>query len=280
MARVASLNMLLETTGTDYLAELYGKVIENISAQAVSIAIKNQDLSGDPESGSVEAKRFSNATAKAYGTARTAGHGDGVVARPVPVLVDTDKEIIEELQNKDIRLYGVEGLIERRANNHVQVMISTLDTAFFAEAVNSGTEFTPTESATVDQVEETIQAVESTKNAFVDGVPRELISVVCTPKVYGDLRKYLQSTTRQNIVTGLEDQFYEFNGCKCFKSNHLPADCEFIVMVDGAVAQPVVSDGYQAERVPQSNAYSLDLFFSYGTKAVTPDLIQYVESGE
>ena len=278
MARVASLNMLLETTGTDYLAELYGKVIENVSAGAVSIAIKNQDLSGDPESGSVEAKRFANATAKAYGTARTAGKGDGVVARPVPVLVDTDKEIVEELENKDIRLYGVEGLTQRRANNHVQVMISTLDSAFFAEAVTSGTEFTPTESATVDQVEETIQAVESTKNAFVDGVPRELISVVCTPKVYGDLRKYLQSTTRQNIVTGLEDQFYEFNGCKAFKSNHLPSGVNFIVMADGSVAQPCVSDGYQAERVPQTNSFSVDLFFSYGTKAVTPDLIQYVEA--
>lgn len=279
MARVASLNMLLETTGTDYLAELYGKVIENVSAQAVSIAIKNQDLSGDPESGSVEAKRFANATAKAYGTARTAGKGDGVTARPVPVLVNTDKEIVEELENKDIRLYGVEGLLDRRANNHVQVMVSTLDTAFFAEAVTSGTEFTPTESAVVDQVEETIQAVESTKNDFVDGVPREIISVVATPAVYGAIRKYLQSTTRQNIVTGLEDQFYEFNGCKAFKSNHLPTGVNFIVMVDGSVAQPCVSDGYQAERVPQSNAYSVDLFFSFGTKAVTPDLIQYV-SGE
>lgn len=278
MPRVASLNMLLETTGTDYLAELYGQVIENVSLGAASVAIKNYELSGDPESGSVEAKRFANATAKAYGTARTAGHGDGVVARPVPVLINQDKEIVEELQQKDIRLYGVDGVLDRRAANHAQVMISTLDTDFFAVAVSEGTEFTPTEAAVADQVEECIQNVEGTKNAFVDGVPRTMISVVATPTVYGAIRKYLQSTTRHNFATGEEDEFLEYNGCRVFKSVHLPAKCQFCVMADGSIAQPVVSDGYQAERVPQTNAYSVDLFFSYGTKAVTPDLIKYVES--
>ena len=278
MPRVASLNMLLETTGTDYLAELYGQVIENVSLGAVSIAIKNNDLSGDPESGSVEAKRFANATAKAYGTARTAGHGDGVVARPVPVLINQDKEIVEELQNKDIRLYGVDGVLDRRAQNHAQVMVNTLDVAFFAEAVSEGTEFTPTETALADQVEECIQALEATKNAFVEGVPRSMISVVATPTVYGAIRKYLQSNTRHNFATGEEDEFLEYNGCRTFKSVNLPQGCRFCVMADSSIAQPVVSDGYQAERVPQTNAYSVDLFFSYGTKAVTPDLIKYVEA--
>lgn len=280
MARVASLNMLLETTGTDYLAELYGRVLENLSAQSVSMAIKNILFTGDPEAGSVEFKRLANATARNYGTARTAGKGDGVVARPVPVMINQDKEIVEEIENKDVRLYGVDGLLDIRSANHVSVMVATLDKAFFAEAVTSGTEFTPTESATVDQVEETIQALESTQNDFTDGILRDRIVVVCNPTVYGAIRKYLQSSTRQNVQTGLEDEFYDFNGCRTYKSVHLPSGVAFIVLTDTSIGQPVISDGYQAERVPQTNAMSVDLFFSFGTGAVEPDHILYVESGE
>ena len=69
MARIASLNILLDPTGKDYLAELYGKVIENVNKQLISARMKNTDLSGNPESGTVEAKRFQNAASKAYGTA-------------------------------------------------------------------------------------------------------------------------------------------------------------------------------------------------------------------
>ena len=172
----------------------------------------------------------------------------------------------------------MDGVLDRRAQNHAQVMVNTLDVAFFAEAVSEGTEFTPTETALADQVEECIQALEATKNAFVEGVPRSMISVVATPTVYGAIRKYLQSNTRHNFATGEEDEFLEYNGCRTFKSVNLPQGCRFCVMADSSIAQPVVSDGYQAERVPQTNAYSVDLFFSYGTKAVTPDLIKYVEA--
>ena len=104
MARITSLNVLLETTGRDYLAELYGKVIEGVTKALVSTNMKNTDLSGDPVSGTVEAKRFANATPKSYGTARAAGAGDAIKARPVTVAIDTDREIVEELENKDVDL--------------------------------------------------------------------------------------------------------------------------------------------------------------------------------
>lgn len=279
MPRVPSLNMLLETTGTDYLAELTGRVLDNLSAQAVSMAIKNPLFSGDPESGSVEFKRLANSEAKAYGTARSAGKGDGVVARPVPVLINQDKEIIEEIEAKDIRLYGVDGLLNIRSVDHVSTMVRTLDKAFFAAAVTEGTEFTPTESTAEDQVEEAIQELESTQNDFTDGIMRDHIVVVCNPKVYGDIRKYLQTSTRQNRQTGLEDEFDDFNGCRTFKSIHLPSGVKFVILTDTAVGQPVMSDGYQAERVPQSNSMSVDLFFSFGTGVVEPDHVLYV-SGE
>lgn len=60
MARIASLSVLLTDEGNDFLAEQYGKVIENIEKTTISGALKNTDLSGTPTSGSVEAKRFTN----------------------------------------------------------------------------------------------------------------------------------------------------------------------------------------------------------------------------
>ena len=49
-------------------------------------------------------------------------------------------------------------------------------------------------------------------------------------------------------------------------------------MIDGAVAQPVVANEYDAEKIPLSNDIALELFFSKGTKAVMPDLIKYFGS--
>ena len=277
MPRIRSLNILLDGSqeGNAYLSELYGRVIENVTLNAVSSYVKNNDLSGDPESGSMEATRFGASKSKPYGTARSAGRGDALKAAQVPVQIDQDREIVEELENKDVRLYGVDGVLDRRSLQHVTSMVSELDTAFFAKAIEEGTEFTPESALIEDQVEEAIQDVESTKNDYVDGVPREFISVIANPKVYGGIRKYLQTVTRPN-VDSTQDEFEAFNGARVFKSVHLPNTCAFCVMVDGSIAQPVTSDVYSATRVPQSNAVSVDLFYSYGTKAVTPELIKYV----
>ena len=102
MPRITSLNILLNTQeGYDYLSELYGRVIQNIMKSLVSTGLKNQDLSGDPKSGSVEVKRFANAQPKDYGTARAAGKGDAVKAEPITVSINKDKEIVEEIEEKD-----------------------------------------------------------------------------------------------------------------------------------------------------------------------------------
>ena len=275
MARIQSLNILLTTTGKDYLAELYGNVIEAVTAGAVSTQIKNVELSGDFASGSVEAKRIATAKSKAYGTARTAGKGDALKAQPVVVAKDTDKEIVEEIEQKDTIMYGVDNLLQRRASNHVLSMISELDSAFFSEAVSQGTQFTPTAADYADQVEEAIVELESTKDDFVDGIPRNMISVVCGPAAYSGVRQYLQKNTRHNLATGQEDEFDEYNGCRTFKSVHLPDGIDFVVMVDGAIAQPVYSSAYDAEKVPLSDAYAVELFYYYGTKAVSANLVLY-----
>lgn len=275
MARIQSLNILLDTSGKEYLAELYGKVIEGVRKNLVSERIKNTDLSGNPASGTVEAKRFVNATSKPYGTARTAGKGDAVKARPVTVAIDQDKEIVEELEEKDITLYGVDGVMARRSSNHIQRMVSELDSAFFAEAVSAGASLTLTESTNEGKIEEAIQAAETVKNDFVDGVPRSMISIVLSPAWYGKIRTYLDKVTRANVESD-DEEFLAYHGVKAFSSVHLPEGIDFVVMVDGAVAQPVMSHQYTAEKIPLSNAYGVELFYNYGTKAVTPDLIFYL----
>lgn len=273
MARIESLNMLLDPSGKDYLAELYGKVIENVQKQTISSQLKNMDLSGNPASGTVEAKRFANANSAAYGTARAAGKGVAVKAKPVTVAIDKDREIVEELEQKDISLYGVDGVLDRRSRNHVNTMVRELERAFFAEAVTAGTAFTTSETEVQKKVEATIQQMETTKNDYVDGVDRSMMSVIATPAVYGAIRDYLDTKTGNANVDTAAEGFERYHGVKVYSSVYLPTGVDFIVMVDGAVAQPVMPKPYTAEKVPLSEAYAVSLFFYYGTKAVTPDLI-------
>lgn len=273
MARIEALNILMESGGKEYLAELYGRVIEGVQKALISGGMKNMDLSGDPVSGTVEAKRFVNATSKAYGTARTAGKGDAVKAQPVTVALDKDKEIVEELEQKDVRLYGVDGVLDRRATNHILRMVAELDNAFFAAAETAATEVDLAGiTAIEDQLETVIQACENTKNDFVDGVPRSMMNLVCSTAVYGKIRNALDKLARANVDTSAEE-FLGWHGVRAYSCVNLPTGCDFLVMVDGAVAQPVMADQYVAEKIPLSNAYGVSLFYHYGTKVVTPDLI-------
>lgn len=68
MARIQSLAILASNAGNDFLAEQYGVVIDNIIKGTISSQLKNKDLSGDPTTGTVEAKRFCNSKANPYGT--------------------------------------------------------------------------------------------------------------------------------------------------------------------------------------------------------------------
>lgn len=276
MARVASLAILAagsDTNAKDFLAEEYGKVIENVQHRLVSARMKNTDLSGDPTAGSVEAKRFANAEPQDYGTARAAGAGNKVKAAPVTVQIDDDKEFVEEMEEKDTTLYGVDGLVQRRGQNHALRMASYLDTKFFQVAAAAAVEVeVETGTSVKDIIEKVVQECETTKNNFVDGVPRELMHLTLSPAYYGAVRDYLDTVKNSNVDTAAEE-FYTYHGVETQSSVHLPTGCDLILMVQGAVAQPVLPSPYTVEKIPLSKAYGLELFFSNGTKAVTPDLI-------
>ena len=276
MARIDALSIELRTTGKDKLKEEYGKVIDNIQHITLASRLKNQDLSGDPTAGTVEAKRFVNVSGKAYGTARSNGKGDYIKAEPVVIAINDDTEYLEEVEEKDIAMYGVGGLIERRTRNHQNALAVELDTKFFAEAVSAGTAFTPSASATAveDEIEEAIQTIETTKNDFVQGVPRNMIEIVMSPAYYGKLRNKINSISNSNNL-GVVPNYEEgtFNNVHVYSSVFLPSKTDYIVMVNGAVAQPVRTSIYNPEKVQLSDATAFGLFAYKGTKAVTPDLI-------
>lgn len=273
MPRITALNILTQEGGKEYLSELYGRVIENVQKALISAGLKNTDLSGDPTSGSVEAKRFVNATSQQYGTARAAGKGDAVKAKPVTVVIDTDREIVEEIEEKDTRLYGVDGLLDRRATNHVLRMVAELDTAFFKKATEAAVEVEVDMTAPVEDIlEAIIQECENTKNDFVDGVPRSMMHLSLSSAFYGKVRNNLDKQSRANVDTTTEE-FYTWHGVETASNIHLPDGCDILLQVKGAIAQPVIPNQYVAEKIPLSNAYGVELFYNYGTVAVTPDLI-------
>ena len=273
MARQDALNIFVNGETKDKLAETYGEVIEAVQKGAISEQIKNKNYSGDATTGTVEISRFKNATVDDLGTARTGGKGKTLDnGGKVTVSVDTDKEIVEELSKKDVKLFGLSGMAEKRKANHIKRMIAYLDSEFFACAEREGTKVTLTADNVAGKIEELILAVETTTNDYVDGVDREMIVVTVSPAVYSAVRNYIDSVP--NSVNGVNDEL--FHKVRIF-SNHRQTK-PAIAMIEGAVAQLVTTDEYDAEKIPLSNDIALELFFSKGTKAVMPDLIKYAET--
>lgn len=276
MARIDALSIELATGGAEKLAEEYGKVIENIATGTLSSVFANKDLSGDPTSGTVEAKRFVNVIGNAYGTARAGGKAQAVKAEPVVIAINDNKEYIEEVEEKDLRMYGVDGLIARRTANHQMMMQIDNDTAFFQAMYAEGEQHTETGATAGEKLESAIGALETTKNQYVNGVPRQMIKVVMAPAKYGEMRNYLDTgVNNSNVNTGV-GEYGQFHGVDVFSSVNLPAGVDYVVFVDGAVAQPKSPSIYNPKRIDLSDATAFGIFIYKGTKAVMPDLIKYV----
>ena len=278
--RIESLNVLLDgsDSGKMLLKEAYDGVIANVQKNTVSSRIKNTDLSGDPDSGTVEAKRFANASSQDYGTARTAGKGNAVKGKTVTIAIDQNKEFIEEIEEKDIRLLGVDGLIAKRSANHANRMAAELDQKFFEVGKTEGTQFKPAAAVTDIQaiVEAAILQMEKLKNNYIDGLDRSMLSITFDPDTYSAMRMYLDTVVNTNVDTTTEE-FNMYHGVKCFSSNRLPAGVKFEIMMDESIAQPVKAVPYTAERIPLSEAVAVEMFYYYGTKAVTPDTILWFD---
>lgn len=287
MARTKAISLIQSGTTKVDLAELSGLVIQNIQKETLSSGLKSQSYTGNPATGSVEYKRFKNSASQAYGTARNAGKGTALTVPPTTVNLNTHREIVEEAAKFDLDTFGVGNIMARRADNHVDTVAAELDSAFFSQAVSEGTAFTTTETNIEAQVEALIQTLETVKNDYVRGVPRNLIRLVLDPVFYGKIRTYLDKNTgNANVDTAAED-FAIFHGVRVYSTVNLPVTTEtvettktktttyhMIAMIEGALAQPAVIYPYaDPEKIPLSNDYGVSMFFDYGTKALTPDLI-------
>ena len=273
---IESLSILVHgEEGKAFLSEKYAGVIENIQARTISNIFKNTELSGDPDAGTLKAKRFANATSKKYGTARTAGRGDNVKEEEVFVNIDVDREFVEEVENKDIKLLGVEGLVNKRANNHQMCMASELDRAFFAKAEAAGTKITSTKTTVKDRLNQLILTLHKTRNDFVDGVNKELIHVTLSPEAYEEMRDFIDTRANANVQTDVEE-FGKYHGVWIYSNINQTA--EMIAMCKESIAQPVMSNPYKASKIPLSESFAIELYFHYGTAAVMPDLIYYIEA--
>ena len=273
MARTDALSITTNGTTADKLAESYGKVIDSIQKGAISEKIKNTDYSGDPTTGSVEVNRFNNAAANAYGTARTAGEGSKLTnGGKVTINLNQDKEIIEEIEAKDVALFGVGDIIARRSNNHGLRMIADLDRAYFGALETAATAVTlPTGvTAIEDVVEAMIQSISTVTNDYVDGVDREMIVLTLNPTAYGKLRNHIDKVLVVNDAG--EEEVAMFHGVRVFENTRQTS--AIIATIFGSAAQPVLVNEYADEKVNLSNAHAVELFYSYGTGVVTPDLVK------
>ena len=102
------------------------------------------------------------------------------------------------------------------------------------------------------------------------------IEVIMTPNYYGKLRNKINAIPNSNGLGQLAN--YEegtFNNAKVYSSVFLPAGVDYIVMVNGAVAQPIMTSISNPAKIPMSDATSFGLFAYKGTKAVMEDLIFY-----
>lgn len=276
MARTKAISLIQNGATKVELAELSGLVIQNIQKDTLASGLKSQSYTGNPASGSVEYRRFKNSVSQDYGTARAAGKGTALTVPPTTVNLNTHKEIVEEAAKFDLDTFGVGNIMARRADNHVDTVAAEFDTAFFQAAFDEGTAFTAPSSATDPGkiVEALIQTLETVKNDFVRGVPRNIMRLVLSPAFYGDMRDYLDKTVHNaNVDTAAED-FTTFHGVRVYSSVFLPANAKAVIMIEGAIAQPAVIYPYKdPEKIPLSNDYGVSMFYDFGTKVLTPDLV-------
>jgi len=255
------------------LQEIYGIVIDNVRKSTLSDQLKSTLYTGNPAAGSVEFKRFVNSGSKNYGAARMAGKGDAITAPPITVNLDLHKEIVEEIARFDLDTFGVGNIMARRAANHIDAMATDLDTAFFTAAGAAASPVSPTATDEAEKLEEMFVTLETVKNDYVQGVPRNMIVAVVTPAYYSKIRNKLDSLPASNVDTAAEE-FAIYHGVRVYSGLNLPEGVDAIVMANGSVALPVVTYPYsEPEKIPLSNDYAVSLFYDYGVKALTPDLI-------
>ena len=99
------------------------------------------------------------------------------------------------------------------------------------------------------------------------------MALVLSPEKYGLLRTFLDTQANPNVNTAAEE-FGLYHGVKVYSCTRLPAKTNGLLMVNGSIGQPVVTNPYgEPEKIPLSNDFAVEMFYDYGTKTLTPDLV-------
>ena len=280
MALTQALSIYQSEEAKAYLRNVIAGIFENISAKTISGRLKSKNANLTQAAGSYEFKRFANATSQEYGTARTAAKGQKIIAAPVVVNLDQNREIVEELNLFDGQSFTqetFEALVERRKGAIKMAVERELDRAFFADIKTNGTAAgvaIALDGKIVEQLEEVIVKLVTTQNEYVDGVDRENMAFVVSPKLYSKLKTELNDV--YNFSGTVEDgTFKGINGVAVFESVRLPAGVDYVLVTMDSVAQPALITGVDVEKIPLSNDYAISVFYRYGTKTLANELALY-----
>lgn len=280
MAQTEALSIYQSADAKAYLRNVIVGIFENIGKATLSGKFKSKNADLSQAAGSYEFKRFANAVSQTYGTARTAGKGQKIVAPSVTVNMDTNKEIVEELNLFDGQSFTqetFESFVNRRKNAIELAVQRELDRAFFAKIAEEGTAGVvtiDTSANIVAQLEDLFVKLETTSNDYVDGVDRELMALILSPKLYGKIKTELNDV--YNFAGTVEEgTFKGINGVAAFSSNRLPTGVDYELIVMDSVAQPVLIKGTEVEKIQLSNEYAVETFFRYGTKVIASELALY-----
>ena len=279
MARTAALSIYVSEGVKAELINKIGGVFENLAKNTVSGKLKSKNSAENVKAGSIEYKRFANAASQTYGTARTAGAGQKLIAPPIVVNLDQNKEIVEEVNAFDGAAFTEEDLQAFLARRQVAIQQSVardLDREFFAAAKTGGTKGADISKAKKirEQIGDIIVSLEKTKTDYVDGVEREQMALVCSPDLYQAIKNELNDcynfagTTADEVFKGLD-------GVAAFSSNRLPSGVDYVLMTMDSIAQPVMMTDADVEKIPLSNEMAVEIFYRYGAKVLASELVIY-----
>ena len=272
--RIPSLSILTETgEGQAYLSEQYGVVLDNVQNSLISTIFKNDDISGDITSGTVIATKLAYGEPEDYGTARNRGSAQKIKAKQIPIQMNPPKEFIYEVSEADTRMFGVTGLVERKMAITQEDLFYYLDTEFWKEAVATGKVLTPAGDTVAAKCDAAIVDLESYKDEFVRGVPRDRIGLVLTPAAYTALQGNIDLI--HNVLTGND---YEcFHKVRVFCSTNLPEGSDGILLAKKSIAQPWFPIEVPAGKIPLSIDYAFGFDVSQATQATSPELIRVLK---
>lgn len=254
----------------DKLKVVYGQILRNIATSPIFNDLINRNYSGSTDGGSVNVKRMKFSTVRAYGTARAAGEGDKLQNNGIDVLIDQDKEIVDEVEKKDLDLYGTgaELLANLVAQKTMSMQIHLEDAYFVALQTAAATFDASAYTGTVNKVLALIRALEAVTGDNVNKIDRSLMVLTLAPEFFDELQSYVDTLPNPRNG-GVEAKF--FHGVEVRAA--VRQDVDAVIQVRGSMAMPVRIDSYSAGRIQLSNAYADELYFSYGIEAVMPEAI-------